>query len=236
MSDSTQNAGQENTAPPAQGDNQAQAPETLLTAKPAEGEAQIEGDVQGQPAADPNAEADPSKDGEGDAKEDEQKGPPEKYELKAPEGFESIDPVLVEQFEPVARELGLSNEAAQRLVETQMPKIVERITEQHREAWGKQLEQWVETVKTDKEIGGQAFAQSTKYAQTALAKFGTPELMQMLAYPSAENPNGLGLGNNPELVRVFARIGKAMADDRIVTGSTKPGDRKGGLYSDLPPG
>jgi len=231
MSDSTQSAGQENTAPPAQGDDQAQAPTaTLLTGEPpAETEAKpIEGDEQGQTEGEKT---------EDEKSEDEKpEGPPEKYELKAPEGFDQLDPVLVESFEPLARELNLTNENAQKLVETMMPKVVERITAQHREAWGKQLEQWVTTAKTDKEIGGQAFDQASKQARAALAKFATPELMQMLAYPSAENPNGLGLGNHPELVRVFARIGKASAEDQIAPGKTPAGEKKGGLYSHLPPG
>lgn len=43
-------------------------------------------------------------------------------------------------------------------------------------------------------------------------KFGSPELKQYL--------NETGLGNHPELVRIFANIGKAMSEDGLVTGNS----------------
>jgi len=230
MSESTQAAGQENTATPAQ-DGQSQPGETLLTGgneKPVEKQGEqdataAEATQQGKPDGEQSGSDDQSdgdKPKEGDKEKDgKQEGPPEKYDLKAPEGFEQLDPVLLEQFEPVARELGLSNEAAQKLVETQMPKVIERITEQHREAWGNQIEAWVSEVKADKEIGGEALGANLEAAKRAIDKFGTPELKALIDYPSQDNPKGLGLGNHPELVRVFARIGKAMADDTFENGN-----------------
>lgn len=224
MSEQAQAAGQDNTAPQAQGNDQATA-STLLTgaasAPPADKTEAAAPDATAEKQGTEGAETKP----EGEGK-DKPEGAPEKYELKAPEGFEQIDPALMESFEPVARELGLTNEAAQKLVETQMPKVVERITEQHREAWGKQLETWVSDVKADKEIGGEQHAATLQTANRALTKFATPELLSLLDYPSETNPKGLGLGNHPELVRVFARIGKAMAEDTLANGNGAPGAKK----------
>lgn len=243
MSDSTQAAaGQDNTAPQAQGDSQAQAAQTVLfgsdtgqpaaAAKPdADTEKQgTEGDKKPedkQPDAD-KSEADKADDKkEGDESKDDKKpeGAPEKYELKAPEGFEKLDEQLVEAFEPIAREFNLTNEQAQKLTETMMPKVVERMTEQSREAWSNTIESWVGEVKGDKELGGDSMPANLDAANRAVAKFGSPELKALLDYPSAENPKGLGLGNHPELVRVFSRIGKAMAEDGMVNGNSA-GDGK----------
>jgi len=66
-------------------------------------------------------------------------------------------------------------------------------------------------MKSDKEIGGDSFTPSVKHAQNAINKFGTPELKSAL--------DSYGMGNHPELVRVFARIGKAMAEDTHVGGN-----------------
>lgn len=235
MSDQAQTAGQDNTATPAQDGTQATTATTLLTgaaggtadankpdaqaAKPGEADATKANET-------PADDADKAKEVEGD-KDKAAQGAPDKYELKAPEGFEQLDSKLVETFEPLARELNLSNDKANKLVETMMPKVVERITEQHREAWGKQLETWVSDVKADKEIGGEALGGNLQAAQRAITKYGTPELKSMFDYPSAENPKGLGLGNHPELVRFISRIGKAMGDDALITGNgSAAGEKK----------
>lgn len=202
--------GQANTDTPASGE---QKPDTLL----------------GNPSASdaPAADAPPGdgKPAETEAPKDEaQKSvAPEKYELKAPEGFAELDGALVESFEPLAREMNLTNESAQKLVETMMPKVVERLTAHSTAAWETTLAGWVETAKTDAEIGGEALPQNLQSAQRALDRFASPELRALLDYRSDANPNGLGLGNHPELVRVFARIGKAMADDKFVTSNSAAG-------------
>ena len=78
------------------------------------------------------------------------------------------------------------------------------------EAWQKQTEGWAETVKADKEIGGDKLTSNLSAAQRALAQFGTPELKEYL--------EGTGLGNHPELVKAFVKVGKAMSEDGVVTG------------------
>ena len=44
---------------------------------------------------------------------------------------------------------------------------------------------------------------------------------------SPDNPGGLGLGNHPELFRVFARLGKAMGEAGVVRGSEGSGETPG---------
>lgn len=153
-------------------------------------------------------DADKSKDAEKDkAKEPEKKDEklvvPEKYEFKAPEGVEQLDPQALAVFEPIAKELGLSQEQAQKLVD-----IYPQIQQQQAEAWSKQVTDWGDQVKADKEIGGDKLTASVGQAQKALDQFGTPALRDYL-----ENS---GLGNHPELVRAFAKVGKMMSEDKII--------------------
>ncbi|OQP28752.1 peptidase [Morganella morganii] len=133
---------------------------------------------------------------------------PEKYEFKTAEGQE-LDAEAVKAFEPIAKELNLSNEQAQKLVDVYGGKIMPKLVEQQAAQWQQQIEQWAEQVKADKDLGTDA---SIGAAQKAMDKFGSPELKQYL--------NETGLGNHPELVRIFANIGKAMSEDGLVTGNS----------------
>lgn len=134
---------------------------------------------------------------------------PEKYEFTAGEGQE-LDKEAVAAFEPLARELGLSNEQAQKIVDMYGSAIMPQIAKQQEAAWQKQVTEWAETVKADKELGS---VESIGNAQKAMDQFGTPELKQYL--------NDSGLGNHPELFRIFSRIGKAMSEDGFVSGSSE---------------
>ncbi|WP_272518145.1 MULTISPECIES: peptidase [unclassified Providencia] len=134
---------------------------------------------------------------------------PEKYEFRAGEGQE-LDKEAVAAFEPIAREIGLSNEQAQKIVDVYGSTIMPQIVKQQEAAWQKQVTEWAETVKADKELGS---VESIGNAQKAMDQFGTPELKQYL--------NDSGLGNHPELFRIFSKIGKAMSEDGFVSGSSE---------------
>lgn len=141
-------------------------------------------------------------------KEQKQEGAPEKYEFTAAEGVD-LDTEALKDFEPVARELNLTNEQAQKLVDA-YPKILAGVQQRQAEAWQAQTEEWAATVKADKEIGGDKLMANLGVAQRALDTFGTPALKEYL--------NGTGLGNHPELVKAFVKVGKAMSEDGVVTG------------------
>lgn len=147
-----------------------------------------------------------------DDKEQKQDGAPEKYEFKPAEGQE-LDTAALEQFEPIARELNLTNEQAQKMVDLYGTKIMPMVQKQQAEAWQKQTEGWAETVKADKEIGGDKLTANLSAAQRALDQFGTPDLKEYL--------NATGLGNHPDLVKTFVKIGKAMSEDGMVDGSNQ---------------
>ncbi|EJD6581915.1 peptidase [Providencia rettgeri] len=135
---------------------------------------------------------------------------PEKYEFTAGEGQE-LDKEAVAAFEPIARELGLSNEQAQKIVDVYGSTIIPQLVKQQANEWQKQITGWAETVKADKD--GLGSDESIGNAQKALDQFGSPELKSYLVET--------GLGNHPELVRVFSKIGKAMSEDGFVSGSSE---------------
>lgn len=194
------------------------------TAAAAEGSASAAGE-ESQPGTDGNGEGQPgekkpdgeNKDdqkpaGEEGKKDDKPEGAPEKYEFTAGEGQE-LDTAALEQFEPIARELNLTNEQAQKMVDLYGTKIMPMVQQQQAEAWQKTTEQWAADVKADKEIGGDKLTANLSSAQRALKQFGSPELKEYL--------NGTGLGNHPELVKTFIKIGKAMSEDGMVDGSNQ---------------
>jgi hypothetical protein len=139
-------------------------------------------------------------------------GIPEKYEFKAPEGLE-LNSELVEQFTPIAKELNLTNEQAQKLIDLYGNQIL-TLQKASNEQWQNTMTTWSNSVKADKEIGGAELQASITAARNAMDKFGTPEFKALIDPPSPSNPNGMGLGNNPEVIRLLTRIGKAMSEDQ----------------------
>lgn len=133
-------------------------------------------------------------------------------ELKLPEGS-SLDAAYLEQTKAMAKDLGLTQEAAQKLVDRDNA-MMAGFVEQHQAKWSEQVVQWESVVKSDKEIGGNNFQSSVSDARTALDKFGTTEFKSML--------NQSGYGNHPELIRLLSRVGKAMREDKMVTTSSQP--------------
>ncbi|HCB1653157.1 TPA: peptidase [Citrobacter farmeri] len=145
--------------------------------------------------------------------DDKPEGAPEKYEFQAAEGVE-LDTEALRDFEPVARDLNLTNEQAQKLVDV-YPKILAGVQQRQVEAWQQTTEQWAADVKADKEIGGDKLPSNLSAAQRALDQFGTPELKTYL--------NDTGLGNHPDLVKAFVKIGKAMSEDKVLSGGHDSG-------------
>lgn len=132
---------------------------------------------------------------------------PEEYaDFTMPEGIE-VDKSLTDGFKPIAKELGLTQEQAQKLVDY----YASGVLAQRQEQWAGVQKGWQESAKVDKEFGGTQFNENMGLAKSALDKFGTPELKQFL--------DQYGGGNNPEVIRFFYRVGKAMAEPQHVSGA-----------------
>lgn len=165
-------------------------------------------------------EGDGTKPAEGANKPEDKPQPkaPEKYEFKAPEGF-AIDEQLQGEFDPVLRELDLTNEQAQKLIDF-APKLIGKSVDV---AVGKALEQvgfadaanWAATAKADKEFGGDKLPENLAVIRQARDQFASPELRKLL--------DTTPLGNHPEVVRLFYRVGKAISADGYVPGGKTTG-------------
>ena len=128
-----------------------------------------------------------------------------KYEFKLPEGME-LDAALAAEFTTIAKDLKLTPEAAQKLVDLRSAAEAKR-AELHKTTIAK----WADDVKADKELGGDKLAESTATAKKAIA-LGGPELTALL--------NESGLGNHPVIFKWAHAIGKAMSEDsKVITGS-----------------
>lgn len=154
---------------------------------------------------------------------------PEKYEFVSPEGFD--DPAIVERTAATARELGLSNEAGQKLLDATAKAIQDREAAADKawaeankpggSEWKKRDQAWRAAVQADPEIGGTPDNTRAvrEKANTAVRKFFSAEGTQLI--------KDSGLGSHPEFVRAMYRIGKAMSESAPVFGSTgAPGQPK----------
>lgn len=162
--------------------------------------------AQGQTTDPATADADAQKPGD----QAKPQGAPEKYEFKLPDGIQ-LDANGTQAFSDVAKELNLTQDAAQKVLDKMGPVIAGR----HAEVLTQAKAQWVEGAKGDKEFGGEKLTENLAVAKKALDTFGTPELRTLL--------NESGLGNHPEIIRAFFRAGKAISEDKFVTaGSGSP--------------
>lgn len=140
---------------------------------------------------------------------------PEKYDLKLPEGSQ-LDKTAIDRISTYAKEKGLSQDAAQELLNRENGAV-----EAHVAAQSKRLEEkrdeWAKAWEADKEIGGAAFKENVELAKRVVERFGDTELRTAL--------DQSGLGNHPALARLLVKIGKSMGDDKLVVGKTASGEK-----------
>lgn len=135
---------------------------------------------------------------------------PETYEFKLPEGA-SDNYGALKEFEPLARDLNLDQETAQKLVDHYADKILPKINQSLQDKWETTKADWQNKTENDQEIGGAKFKESVALAGKAMDKFATNELRALM--------NEYGIGNHPEMVRFMAKVGRAMSEDNPITGS-----------------
>lgn len=177
---------------------------------------------EGQTAAEPKADAASTEGDKTEKATSETLGAPEAYDLKPPEGNKFDDEVL-STFSNVAKDLDLSQGAAQKILDAIAPKVAERFAARQLEAINETVTKWVADTKADKVLGGEKLTENLAVAEKALAAFGTPELRKLLGnYDAKTNPTGTGLGNHPDVIRAFFNAGKAISEDKFVPGGRQP--------------
>lgn len=148
--------------------------------------------------------------GDGKPTDEKPAGAPEKYELALPEGF-TLDEAALGKFEPVLRDLNLTNEQASKLAGA-YAEMAKAQAESHIQL----VQEWGAQAQKDPVIGGEKFAENVEVARKALAYVDDPELTTLM--------DNWGLGNNPAVLRAFHKLGKLIpGGDAGVSG-----DRTGG--------
>lgn len=166
-------------------------------AAPAEGAAVVSGTsaaAQGSPNAPPEWSIDP---------------------IKLPDTYKIHDERMG-RFMDFAKSKSLTSAEAQGLVDlfvesgADMQQAVERaLLEQHES----QMAEWEKQARADKDIGGAGFDANLAVAQSAIARFGSPEAKAVI--------DAYGLGNHPAILKMFVAIGKAISEGSHV--SSTPG-------------
>lgn len=155
---------------------------------------------------------------------DKSEGAPEAYtDFTTPEDVK-LDPELAGELKTLAKELNLPQAQAQKVADLGA-KLAQKMVADQAETLKQARTQWESEARADKEIGGDAFEANLGVAKKAVDAFVSPELKAML--------NETGLGNHPELIRTFVKIGKAIKEDGFVGGRATPavrGDMAQRLY------
>ena len=135
-------------------------------------------------------------------------GAPESYEFQSPEGSDlETDSSVVQAFSEAAKKLDLTQEQAQSVLDEVAPAL-----KQQNDGYIENLRsEWVNSVKSDPEIGGDKLQENLGRAIRVLDAYGTPELKSLLGET--------GLGDNPEIIRFLVRTHQDIGEDRFLTGA-----------------
>lgn len=147
-------------------------------------------------------------------KEGQTQGAPEKYtDFTLPDGL-SIDKPLMEKFSTTAKDLGLSQESAQKLVDLQAQTVKAEI-DARLQSLEKQSETWSAEAKAH---FGATWEKDFGIASKAIERFGTPALRQLLV--------DAGLANHPEIVKFCHAAGSKVSEDQPLDGRRAGGETK----------
>lgn len=173
--------------------------------------------VENAAGADENSDA-------GDAGKKDSDTPPDTYaDFAMPDGV-TLDESTLAEATPIFKELRLNQEQAQKLIDVYAAQV-QAGSQAQIDNFNQLMSDWRDKSKNDSEFGGDKFEENVKVAQSAINKYGTPELKQLL--------EDHGVGNHPEVVRFMVRVGKTLKEDvpgSSGTASSKAEDRVSLLY------
>lgn len=147
---------------------------------------------------------------------------PEKYDFKVPEGM-TLDQGLADKVTPILREMNVSQEMAQKLVDIYSAHVKEQTAKQVDEAEKREQEEFnkyvSEAYKETIEALGTDVKQALSYVARVRNKFFSKETREILA--------ATGLSNNKHLILDLIKIGKIISEDQVVSGKPEiPGAGK----------
>jgi hypothetical protein len=130
-----------------------------------------------------------------------------------PEGVQ-VDEELLGGVKEIATKHNLSKEAVQDLVNAYSKKVLDSDTSL-KSQWTEIEQGWINSAKSDKEIGGDKFDETVTKARKAIDVFGTPALREAL--------DQTRFGNHPELIRMMAKVEEKISEGgAFVKGDNAP--------------
>jgi hypothetical protein len=151
-------------------------------------------------------------------------GPPEKYEWKNEGDLKIATPVMT-AYEKAAREAGLSQDSAQKMLDSLRTTVHENAVQRH-EA---QVREWADSLSAHPTLGGDKLEETGANMRRVMAEFGSPALQGLLMES--------GLGWHPAVAELLNSIAKKVGGDRIVTGAPPTGsaeDQAKKFYNAMP--
>ena len=138
-------------------------------------------------------------------------GAPETYaDFVIPEGT-TVDKVAIEAATPIFKELGLSQDQAQKLVDL-YPKLTGDIVKANNDAYIAMREGWVSELKADKDIGGRLDHVASEIGKMK-ARLPAPLQAEL-----NEAFNLTGAGDHPAVVKALYEITKLVNEGSHVSG------------------
>jgi len=135
-----------------------------------------------------------------------------------PEGVE-VDEELFASVKEIGEKHKVPAEAMQELIDAYANKVTGADVK-IKEQWADVEQGWKDTANSDKEIGGDNYDLKVEKAKRAISVFGTPELKEALEQTR--------MGNHPELIRVFSRIGEKITEEGNFDRGSGAGQRSRG--------
>ncbi len=139
-----------------------------------------------------------------------------KYDFKMPEGV-TANQEAIDSLTPIMQRLGISQEDAQEIVSVQA-NIAAQANKAHQEAQVKTRESWIKNITADPELGGDKLEQTIQVANEGLNRVPFPGVKALLQQT--------GLGDHPDMIRLFHWVEGKLGDDTFVAGNQS---RKTGL-------
>jgi len=138
-------------------------------------------------------------------------GAPEKYtDFKLPEGVELDKEMLDEAKTFMAKDLNLTQEKAQKLVDFHV-KALQGMAEAPYQLWADTQREWQAEVNKDPELGGINLPQVKTKISKLLDAYGDPKVREALSFT--------GAGNNPAIIRTLYKIANVLTEGRFIPGN-----------------
>ena len=129
---------------------------------------------------------------------------PDYTDFVLPETMPYSDDIMAE-YKEVAKSAGLPQDQAQKFVDLA---IKNATTEQTK--INAQRQQWKDEITADKEFGGLNLDKTVQGAKDTISRYGTPKVMELFEQT--------GLGNNPDLLKMLAKVSQKLSEDSSVDG------------------